>query len=271
MHCIWLPAISQRIEKTSSEVMFERCYSFFHYCLLFCRYVMFQKRILSKPKWGAKAIVRRARPLTTDCARSDGTAHGQSSFFRRNVAAVASRWQHCVRLDRLKICTSDLQVQRRTECVTARLNGRFRLHSFMKKLNSTEKFNVSHVLISLKIRFSKFKESKTLFVLWWWCFKSNHICSSCITPKRITSLRGTLPRHCTQAGPSRRGHRAGQGSRGLWILGGPRGGPWSLRRLLASALEKGPIEKSACEAWRPFSFFFWDHLFRPQKPLEYFF
>ena len=34
--------------------MFERCYSFFHYFLLSCRYVMLQKRILSKPTWGAK-------------------------------------------------------------------------------------------------------------------------------------------------------------------------------------------------------------------------
>ena len=32
--------------------MFERYYSFFHYCLLCCRYVMFRKRILSESKWG---------------------------------------------------------------------------------------------------------------------------------------------------------------------------------------------------------------------------
>ena len=31
--------------------MFERYYSFFRYSLLCCRYMMFQKRILSKPKW----------------------------------------------------------------------------------------------------------------------------------------------------------------------------------------------------------------------------
>ena len=30
-------------------------------------------------------------------------ASGQYSFFRRNVARVASRWQHCVRFDRPKI------------------------------------------------------------------------------------------------------------------------------------------------------------------------
>ena len=38
--------------------MFKRNYSFLHHCLLFCRYVMLQKRILSKPKWGAQAAVR---------------------------------------------------------------------------------------------------------------------------------------------------------------------------------------------------------------------
>ena len=42
--------------------MFKRFYSFFGYCLWSCRCVMFQKRILSKPKWGAQTVVRRARP-----------------------------------------------------------------------------------------------------------------------------------------------------------------------------------------------------------------
>ena len=42
--------------------MLERNYSFFHLCMLFCRYVMFQNSILSKPKWGAQAVVRGARP-----------------------------------------------------------------------------------------------------------------------------------------------------------------------------------------------------------------
>ena len=31
--------------------MLENYYSFFHYCLLSCRYVMLQKSILSNPKW----------------------------------------------------------------------------------------------------------------------------------------------------------------------------------------------------------------------------
>ena len=38
--------------KLQTRIMFKRYYSFFHYCLLSCRYVMFQKRILCKPKWG---------------------------------------------------------------------------------------------------------------------------------------------------------------------------------------------------------------------------
>ena len=38
--------------------MFENNYSFFHYCLLSCRYAMPQKSILSEPKWGAQAVVR---------------------------------------------------------------------------------------------------------------------------------------------------------------------------------------------------------------------
>ena len=42
--------------------MFKRNYSFLHHCRLFCRYVMFRKRILIKPKWGAQAAVRGALP-----------------------------------------------------------------------------------------------------------------------------------------------------------------------------------------------------------------
>ena len=38
--------------------MFKNYYSFSHYCVLSCRYVMLQKVILSKPKWGAQAVVR---------------------------------------------------------------------------------------------------------------------------------------------------------------------------------------------------------------------
>ena len=41
-------------------------------------------------------------------------APGQHSFFGRNVAAMASRWQHCVRFERPEIWTSDLPLQRQT-------------------------------------------------------------------------------------------------------------------------------------------------------------
>ena len=34
--------------------MFKRNYSFFHHCLLSCRYVMFKSNIFSQPKWGHK-------------------------------------------------------------------------------------------------------------------------------------------------------------------------------------------------------------------------
>ena len=50
MYSSWLLAISQRIEKTSKGIIFERNYSFFHHCLLSCRYV--------KPKCDAQADVR---------------------------------------------------------------------------------------------------------------------------------------------------------------------------------------------------------------------
>ena len=45
--------------------MFERYYLYFHYSLCSYRYVMFQKRILSKPKWGAPAS---RPPLATSIA-----------------------------------------------------------------------------------------------------------------------------------------------------------------------------------------------------------
>ena len=42
--------------------MFKRNYSFLHHCLLYCRYVMLQKRIMSKPNWGAQVDVRGSTP-----------------------------------------------------------------------------------------------------------------------------------------------------------------------------------------------------------------
>ena len=50
--------------------MFENYYSFFHYCLLSCRYVMLQKSVLSEPKWGAQAVVRGGRYPWTNVARA---------------------------------------------------------------------------------------------------------------------------------------------------------------------------------------------------------
>ena len=47
-----------RIEKLQTRIIFERNDSFFYCCLLSCRYVMLQKSILSKLKWGAQAVVR---------------------------------------------------------------------------------------------------------------------------------------------------------------------------------------------------------------------
>ena len=38
--------------KFQTRIMFKHSYSFFQYYLLYCRYVMFQKRFLSKPKRG---------------------------------------------------------------------------------------------------------------------------------------------------------------------------------------------------------------------------
>ena len=56
--------------------MFERYYSFFYCCFLSCRYVMFRKRILGKPKWGAQAVVRGGTAPLTPPPRSDGTEPG---------------------------------------------------------------------------------------------------------------------------------------------------------------------------------------------------
>ena len=54
-----------------------------------------------------KRVTSFRSPSPRHCAR-------QHSSFRRNVAAVASRWQHCIQFDRPKIITSYLPLQRRT-------------------------------------------------------------------------------------------------------------------------------------------------------------
>ena len=48
--------------KFQRKITFERYYSFFRYCLLSYRYVMFQKRILSKSKWEGTSSGRHDPP-----------------------------------------------------------------------------------------------------------------------------------------------------------------------------------------------------------------
>ena len=59
--------------------MFEN-YSFFHYCLLSCRYAMLQKSIMNEPKWGAQAVVRGdgAPGLTVATALASSTKNDTS-------------------------------------------------------------------------------------------------------------------------------------------------------------------------------------------------
>ena len=60
--------------KLQKRIMFEHYYFFFHFYLSLCRYVLLQRRILSKPKWGA-------RPPCPP--HSDGTASG--TILKRTV------------------------------------------------------------------------------------------------------------------------------------------------------------------------------------------
>ena len=60
--------------------MFKRNYSFLYHCLLFCRYVMFQKRNLSKPKSGHKQPLWGARPSLAP--HSDGTTISSTALIR---------------------------------------------------------------------------------------------------------------------------------------------------------------------------------------------
>ena len=62
--------------------MFKRNYSFLHHCPLFCRYVMFQKRSLSKPKWGAQAAVGGGTFAPAPPPHSDGTAISSTTSIR---------------------------------------------------------------------------------------------------------------------------------------------------------------------------------------------
>ena len=56
--------------------MFENHYSFFHYCLLSCRYVILHNSILSKTEWGAQADVGRG---TAPLGPNVGTALATST------------------------------------------------------------------------------------------------------------------------------------------------------------------------------------------------
>ena len=54
MYSNWLPAISQRIDKTSKENYVKTYLLLFHHCLLLCGYVMFKNSNLRKPNGGHK-------------------------------------------------------------------------------------------------------------------------------------------------------------------------------------------------------------------------
>ena len=65
----WFSAFRKESRKLQTRYVFEHYY--FDFCRLSCRYVMFQKRILSKLKRGAQAVVGGARPPLDP--RNDGT------------------------------------------------------------------------------------------------------------------------------------------------------------------------------------------------------
>ena len=86
MYSSWWPAILKRIEKTTNE----NCVNvIIPFSIIACcqnspsRYVMFQKRVLGKPKWGAQAVVRGARfpcfPVATALCLGQDTAKGPFS------------------------------------------------------------------------------------------------------------------------------------------------------------------------------------------------
>ena len=70
--------------------MLERCYSFFHYCLLSYRYVMFQKHILCKLIGGAQAVVRGARPPWPPSSDGTDLNSGPSNTATQVVKALRS-------------------------------------------------------------------------------------------------------------------------------------------------------------------------------------
>ena len=60
---------------------------------------------------------------------------GQHSFFWRNVAAMASRWQNCVRFNQLEIWASYLPLQRRSYLSTNWLVWFRRLSTLLDYVN----------------------------------------------------------------------------------------------------------------------------------------
>ena len=66
----------------------------------------------AKTKILSVVMLKRVASLRSSFTRLYARAT-QLQPFRRNVAAVASRWQHCIRFDRTKNWTSDLPLQRR--------------------------------------------------------------------------------------------------------------------------------------------------------------
>ena len=64
--------------------MFENYYFFFHYCLLSSRYVMLQKSILSKPKWGGIQAVIRGGYGAPGPRDSDGTGYQHKKWYHND-------------------------------------------------------------------------------------------------------------------------------------------------------------------------------------------
>ena len=60
-------------------------------------------------------------------------AYGQHSSFQRNVAAVASRWQHYVQFDRPEIRTSDFPRPEKNMLPLDQLAGYFKSFSLFQK------------------------------------------------------------------------------------------------------------------------------------------
>ena len=72
------------------ELMFELYYSFFHYCLMPCCYVMFQNRSLSKRKRGAQVVVW---GVTAPCPPPTATALKQTNVTFSTTRAVNWPWK----------------------------------------------------------------------------------------------------------------------------------------------------------------------------------